>query len=99
MADIESEAALLEGVDIARSRFRFTSLADQVEAASKGALAQGVIGGVGSIFDWGHTSATEERIKELESEVERLSRLGKSKTVIQPIPTPIHTLYPRAVKR
>jgi hypothetical protein len=86
MADLEAETAYLEGIDVARARFRFTSLADQVEAVSKGRLLQGVIGAAGGVADFMDVRGQQRRIQEMESVAARKKR-AKSKTVIQPRPT------------
>lgn len=47
--ELEIKAARLEGIDIARTRFRFTSLAEQVRARGDAALVGSIVGTLSDI--------------------------------------------------
>ncbi len=64
--DLESGEAFLEGMDVARARFRYESLAQQADARGKAALASGIIGAVGGLADMAtisHTKSKADRAK------------------------------------
>ncbi len=93
--ELEIKAARLEGIDIARARFRFTSLADQVRARGDAALFGSIAGTLGDItggfqeFDrQKRTDALNEKILEAIAQANR--------TVLDPAQQ--KTLIPRKRK-
>jgi len=92
--DLELEAALLEGIDIARARFRFTSLADQVRRRGDAALFGSVIGAVGDVGEAGAALSRKGDLTSIQDAIERAIAKA-NKTVLSPSKK---TLIPRPVR-
>ncbi len=103
--ELEIKAARLEGIDIARARFRFTSLAAQVRARGDAALSGAIVGSLADMvggfqeFDrQAKTDALNEKILEAIAKANRtLIDPAQQKTLIPrkrkagPRPSPLTT--------
>jgi len=90
---LELEAAHLEGIDIARTRFRFTSLAAQVEDRGQAALIGAFTGTLSDISAGAGEFSRQSKINDIQEKIaEVLSRANR--TVLDPrqktlVPKPV----------
>lgn len=87
---LEISAARLEGIDVARARFRFDSLAHQVEERGRAALFGSIVG-LAQDVSQGFQQA--DRIRRTEAIEDAI--LASNRTVIQPRPQALLTPSPK----
>lgn len=106
--ELEIQAARLEGMDIARARFRFTSLAAQVRARGDAALIGSITGSLGDLSSGFSEISRQSQIGDLQAKIDEVISKA-NRTVLDPtqktlipkpfVPGPLTTKKTTSVRR